>query len=149
MPSFKAALCFLPEPNIHGIITLWVLPTPCLCADSESFIRGVNLFSWIQIPLKRAGLMMAQTLNDGLVALWFTRGSRPCIVKEPYNFVIPRIGAGSDPLSRPFGSHMTLHNVIMLRPLDKLEKDPSETACRTIEDIECSYLILPGHYLYF
>ena len=22
-------------------------------------------------------------------------------------------------------------------------------SCRTIEDIECSYLILPGHYLYF
>ena len=45
-----------------------------------------------------------QTLNAGLVALWFFRGFGPVITKEPYIFFIFQVG--QDSLSSPRDLHM-------------------------------------------
>ena len=45
------------------------------------------------------------TLNAGLKALWFYRGSAPIIAKNPYIFVIFEEG-GADFLSPPLDPHM-------------------------------------------
>ena len=49
------------------------------------------------------------TLNAGLVALHFFRGSIPVLLRNPIFFLIFRGGGGgADPLSPPLDPHMTL-----------------------------------------
>ena len=64
-------------------------------------------------------------------------------VGEKYNFYIP-------PVRNKYNFISSLNN--NNTPKQKGEGVMGwwiEQPCRTFEDIECSYLILPGHYLYF
>ena len=69
------------------------------CADPENFFRGVQFWElffvneWIQIPLKyRAD--DGPTLNAGLEALWFFRGSGPVLLKKKLYFCEDSVGGG-------------------------------------------------------
>ena len=72
------------------------------CADPESFVRGGFLVderreapnTTISGPSLAA--FRLSTLNTGLIALWFLRGSRPVLLRNP---IFCDFSGGLDPLS--------------------------------------------------
>ena len=86
-------------------------------SNSDNFIlmRGNR----IQIALKAGHHRPAsETLNAGLVALWFFNRSGPVFAKKPYIFVIFQEGegGGSGPFVPPLDPHMGLYqNKLILK----------------------------------
>ena len=87
------------------------------CADPESFFRGSNFdYVYFLVDTTMSGPLSSRqqnaiemafcwrdgggpSLNADLLALWFYRGSRPVLLRDPIFFVFFQGGGGPDPLS--------------------------------------------------
>ena len=58
-----------------------------------------------------------QTLNAGLVALWYYRGSGPVLVRNPIFLLFFRGGGGSGPPVPPLDPHMSINNLLEIQSM--------------------------------